>query len=281
MNTARTSAIAISTAASLALAGCVSAPPDDPREITFADIGHVHDLSYDDATDTLYIASHYGLYMWTAEELSGPLGGHGHDFMGFARATEGEMIAGGHPDAASGWGNHMGFAVSDDTGETWESLSLTGEVDFHDIEFTANGYVGYDSQTSGIIYSEDGVTWEQRNVVPTIDLAVSPDGNDTWVLTTPDAVVITLDGALTFGVFENAPAGLISLAWPEQDSLYGITVDGTVVMTRDVGAMWETLGTAPDLGAFQATADGTLFVATSTGIYVSTDDGATWETVLG
>ena len=269
--------IAVATVAGSAILSSCASAPERPGT---ADFGHIHDLSFESASDSLFIATHAGVYVLANGDVEGPLGDNRHDFMSFAMAPDGMMIGGGHPDSSAGWGNHMGFVVSADRGEEWESLSLTGQVDFHDIEFAGDGYVGYDSQTGVLAYSGDGVEWESRNTLALYDLAVSPDESETWIATTPDGMLVSVDGGANFGVFVDAPAETVYLDWSDAQGLWGITASGELVVSQDVGATWETAGTAPAVGVFEVTPDGTVYLATEASVYVSDDRGATWGDAL-
>ncbi|HEV2087666.1 MAG TPA: hypothetical protein VGR21_05090, partial [Cryptosporangiaceae bacterium] len=84
------------------------------------------------------------------------------------------------------------------------------------------------------------------------------------------------DGGRTFTRVADTP-GLLVLAWPTADALFGIGTNGVVHHSPDSGRTWQTRGrvdgqpeavTAPDANR--------LYVATPTGIYASTDGGNTF-----
>ncbi len=93
---------------------------------------HIHGVGVD-ADDTLYAGSHYGLYRinedGTAVRVSDV-----QDFMGFTTAGPKGFLASGHPGESQDGPPSVGLIQSTDGGQTWASLSLSGEADFHALE---------------------------------------------------------------------------------------------------------------------------------------------------
>ncbi|MBT2440148.1 hypothetical protein J7E93_08465 [Streptomyces sp. ISL-36] len=70
--------------------------------------------------------------------------------MGFTVARERTFLASGYPEPGSDEPGNRGLTESTDTGKTWKTKSLAGEVDLHALEY-ANGQIfGYDS-TNGLL----------------------------------------------------------------------------------------------------------------------------------
>jgi len=72
----------------------------------------------------------------------------------------------------------------------------------------------------------------------------------------------------------------VFLAWASQDTVWAVGTDGAVHRSADAGTTWTRTGTAggpPE--AFTADADGTVAVAISDAIVLSTDGGRTFAPV--
>ena len=90
---------------------------------------HVHGLAFSSDGKAILVPSHYGLTVYRSggwSEVNGPI----HDFAGFA-VSESAIYASGHPPEGSALPDPLGLVKSTDGGETWQSLALGGEVDFH------------------------------------------------------------------------------------------------------------------------------------------------------
>jgi photosystem II stability/assembly factor-like uncharacterized protein len=70
----------------------------------------------------------------------------------------------------------------------------------------------------------------------------------------------------------------VALAWPSPDALYALGPKGTVSRSRDAGASWTEVGSAPgEPAALTAIDDGTLIVALHDGSFAhTTDAGRSW-----
>ncbi len=93
---------------------------------------HVHGLGLDQQTQTLYIATHTGL--WAAEVRRSDASHRSlQDTMGFTLVRPGLFLGAGHPDlreAKPGVPPLLGLIESSDNGRTWQQLSLLGKGDF-------------------------------------------------------------------------------------------------------------------------------------------------------
>ena len=288
---------AVGAAVVVGMAGCSSTPPDQaaqPTGFTAAPtpentdatppaasdhpspaMGHIHALQINSADQTLYAAAHYGLFR-VAEgrppQLTGDLI---QDFMGFTVAGPDHFLASGHPGAGQPGPSNLGLIESTDGGQSWNTLSLSGEADFHALDYAHGRVYGLDSHTSEVMVSEDTLTWQARSPVAAVDLAVSPQDPDEILITTADGVQRTRDGGANYEAVPDAPT-LVYLSWPDTGALIGVDSAGSLYASDDGGTTWQArhrLAEPPQ--AVFASGDGGVFVATATAIYRSSDDAAT------
>lgn len=263
-------------AAALLLAACGggSEGHTDERGVSLA---HIHGMDVNPADDTLYAGSHHGVFRITGDGPPTQIAGLTRDFMGFTIVGGDHFLGSGH----AGPGEHdqpanLGLIESTDAGQTWQAMSLAGEVDFHAMEAKHNRVYGWDSQTGRIMVSHDMTTWDRRGRLGLADIAVSPTDPGQILATTQGGVARGTDGGRGFTTIENSPV-LYFLDWPSDDRLVGVDPQGTVHVSDDGGASWQRRGTVP--GSPQAIAthgSDEIYLATETAIYHSTDNGASF-----
>jgi hypothetical protein len=268
----------------MALAGCgqggeqAASPPepaaDQPGPVRLA---HVHGLGINPADGDLYAASHYGVFRLPAGGAPEQIAGRSQDTMGFTIVGPDHFLGSGHPDPSeSGQPPHLGLIESTDAGQAWRSLSLAGAADFHALEAKHDQVYGYDSQTRQIMVSADKTTWDPRARLALADFAVSPDSPDLLLATTQQGPARSTDGGRSFSPIAGAPL-LVLLDWPSTDRLVGVAPDGTVHTSADGGAGWTVTGQVPGQPEAITTHGAEVYVATDSGIYRSTDNGATFS----
>ena len=271
---------------SLSVAACSSGPGDaDPIGSSGPELGleHVHGLGLDPADGVLYAATHYGVWRIPDEGAATRVADRFQDTMGFTVVGPGTFLGSGHPDFRMDpdLPTRLGLIRSEDAGETWESLSLGGEADFHVLRAVHGKVYGWEAGTGRVMVSgDDGATWDARGAVDLRDLAVSPAEPDTLLATTGTGPLRSEDGGRTWVPVAAAPV-LVVLAWASPDSLYGVGPDGAVHHSADGGITWLArghVGGEPEALAV-ARHDGAefLLVAVSeTGILSSSDGGASF-----
>lgn len=243
-----------------------------------ASTAHVHALGINPADNTLYVASHDGLFRVTGSNPPEQVAGRTQDFMGFAIAGPDRFLGSGHPGPNdTDQPAHLGLIESTDAGQSWRPLSLSGEVDFHALN-TAHGRVyGYDSISGTLLVSQDGITWDRRARVAIADLAVSPDDPDHLVVTTEDGLAHSTDGGHGFEPRRGGPV-LVFVDWRSAERFVGIATDGTIHHSADGGSTWRPRGRVPGSPqAITSHGDSEVYVATEEGIYRSTDGGWTFS----
>lgn len=211
---------------------------------------HLHGLGYDEETDRLYLATHYGLFLLEDAMSSDPslyqVGETRDDLMGFTlHPTNGStMWASGHPAT----GGNLGVIQSTQHGFNWTHISDAdprGPVDFHSMTVSSKDPRVLAGAHAGQLY-------------------VSQDGGHEWFIT----------GDAPQGACFGAPC--LHLDPNEPERLYAGTLQGLLV-SNDLGQNWNTLHDAQTAAIAQSPADGTLYAfLAGIGLAVSTDAGDTW-----
>ncbi|TDD69841.1 exo-alpha-sialidase [Jiangella aurantiaca] len=270
-------------AAGLLLAGCGddgdSAGDADTGATAEAHVGepfdHIHGLGMVD--DVLYVATHNGLFAVSPDGRASAASSDDHDFMGFTVADTGEFLASGHPNSRTDLPPNLGLLESSDRGATWNTLSLSGEVDFHTLDAKAGTVYGYDSGSGELLTTTDRETWTSLGQIPLADVAINPDDAASVLVTTEQGPQLSTDGGRTFAVVEGAPVVMLA-EWPHADEVYGIAPDGAVHVSVDGGVTWEEragLGGPPQ--AMTVAHDGAIYVALEGSIVASSDGGERFE----
>lgn len=257
-------------------AACSSNAPDSAPPAIMPGMVHIHGLGINPTDETLYVATHYGLYTVEPDRAPQRVGNLVQDFMGFTVTGPDEFLASGHPDPADRQQPpHLGLIKSSDAGQSWESLSLRGSADFHALEYRHGRVYGHDSQSGTVMVSLDQQSWQRRAQLPASDLAVSPADADEVLATTRQGLFRSNDGAMTFAAVNGAPT-LVLVSWPERGPLIGVDLEGSLYTSTDNGQTWQprhTLNAKPQ--ALLAAGDGQVYIATDTAVYTSTDGGTT------
>lgn len=251
------------------LAACSQPAQDAPTALAF---GHVHGLGPNPATGELWIATHDGLFTLDdgnpqrVEQAP-------HDLMGFTVTGPDQFAASGHP-ATAGATNPMGLVTSSDAGRTLDPISLTGQADLHAIDTTGTRVVAYDAVTQTVVESTDnGRAFTPLAQLPAIDVAIGPD--DSVLVTGANYTLGQVTGGQTERVRTAPP-----LVYIDGDTtLAGISPTGLVWSSVD-GQTWKGRGELPGQPQALTANDDAWYAATTTGIYESTDDGATWKAML-
>ncbi|GAA2100163.1 F510_1955 family glycosylhydrolase [Nocardioides furvisabuli] len=270
--------VGLSVAAAL-LAGCGST--EDPAASDAAaageELGHVHSLDVNPADDTLYVASHHGVFALGADGFE-RVGEARFDAMSFTIADADRFLMSGHPEPGAGGPAHFGLSESKDSGRTWRSLSLEGAADFHALEASGDRVYGVDSQSGRLMSTEDGKRWRDLGQLPAADVAAHPGNPDLVLLTDGSGSLVRLQVPGSPEVVESAPR-LVLLDWDSEDLLVGAGPEGSVYRSVDGGDTWREVGSLPDVPHALTATESRWYAATGVGVHVSTDAGATWSEV--
>jgi hypothetical protein len=258
---------------------------DNPRPGDLAGdpgVSHVHGLGINPADGSLIVATHYGSFRIPPDgDDAVRIGDSFQDTMGFTVAGPDHFLGSGHPDLQgiqAGQPSRLGLIESNDGGETWTSLSLSGEVDFHGLAFAHDQVYGWDSGTGRFMVSTDREEWETRATLDLYGFAVDPDDADHILGASPDGLTESTDGGRTWNDAEGPQ--LLALSWDSQVGLWGADPGGIVWQRND--GEWNRVGPLPgEPQAFLATTEALYAAAHDdsgvTGIYRSTDGGRSWD----
>ncbi|MDY6999559.1 MAG: exo-alpha-sialidase [Actinomycetota bacterium] len=203
------------------------------------------------------------------------------DFMGFVVIGPDHFLASGHPGAGQPGPADLGLIESTDGGRSWYTLSLSGEADFHALDYAHGRVYGLDSHTGQLMISDDKQTWQARPSGGAVDLAVSPQSPDEFLVTTSGGLKRSRDGGSTYQPVVDAPT-MVYVSWPDTGPLIGVDPAGSLYASADGGETWQPRHRLADRPqAVFAGTDGDVFVATATAIYRSTDDAASVTEVAG
>ncbi len=270
-------------AATLLLTACAGTGPAEPPPTTLSapvtEFEHVHGIGVDPADDTVYVATHDGLFRSTSGGLV-RTNDSGRDLMGFTITGPGTFLSSGHPGPTEPVPNPLGIVESRDTGATWTTLGLAGEVDFHALEVTGGTIYGYDA-TNGVIRAsvDGGHTWEQRAALSALDIAADPADPTQLLATVQGGVAASRDGGRSFA----APSGpqLAYLSWAPDGTVYGLDVERGIFASTDAGATWNRTGTTAGgrPQALTAVSGTELLIATTSYLYRSDATGRSIATI--
>lgn len=260
--------------ASATTGGPSAAVPSEPiaSVAASAEWSHVHNLTVDG--DLLLIGTHGGLWSQLPGQPAQLVSEQPFDVMGFAQAGP-TMYASGHPGPGQDAPSDLGLQTSEDTGRTWESTSLLGEVDFHRLRAQDTVVAGLSAHDGRFLRSADaGTTWSDLGSPGLFDFALDPSDPEIVIGTQQSGPVHSSDGGQTFNAIPDAPL-LAFLAWTGT-TVYSIATDNTVQTSTDAGVTWEQMGQLEGQPqALGADGDRVVALAGST-IWDSTDGGRTF-----
>jgi phosphatidylglycerol:prolipoprotein diacylglycerol transferase len=272
--------------------GCLGDDPSSERRDAAApdpavgDPGpvHVHGLGVDPADDSLYIATHTGLFRQPrGQDQARRVADRYQDTMGFAVIGPRRFLGSGHPDGREGLPPFLGLIASSDAGRTWKPVSLLGKIDFHVLEPAGSRIYGFGSdfrtrRERMLVSSDGGRSWSAREAPESlVSLAIDPQDRGRVVASGETALYASDDSARRWRTLRG-PVGL--LAWGDGGSLYLVDRAGTVSVSADAGAAWTRAGEiggqpaafeAVGLALYAALHDGT--------IKLSRDRGRSWAVI--
>lgn len=311
IQTIRVVAAVLAVGAAAVLAGCTPiSGANEPRSpAATAGFGHVHGLGADPSTGETYAATHNGVWRIPTGALPDTystgagrnnvaeprqIAGRAQDTMGFTVGGPGLLLASGHPDPADRPAlnpPNLGLISSTDGAETWTSISLQGQTDFHDLDSVAldNGELrvyGYDAGAGTVTVSDDsGVTWSPGAQVELRDLAADPSRPDRVFGTSADGILVSEDSGETFAGVAGAPVLLLIVAMGEQagGGFIGIDPEGAVWRQDAEAGTWTKTGQtdgAPEALGYVGGTEPWILAADRRGIVASGDYGASWTILV-
>lgn len=281
----RTSLVAMTIVVATALLSTACAadqesnpPARNDRPADDSSVGHIHGLGIDPADDSLYVATHFGLFRVPETGKPTRVADRWQDTMAFTVVGPGHFLGSGHPDLAEDLPSHLGLIESTDAGESWTPLALQGEADFHILEPAGDVLYAYDATTSRLLRTEDRERFEEVLSGDLISVAAAKEP-DRLFATTGKGQVISVD-ASTGQTRELGGPVTAYLDTTVEGGLAGIGPDGVVRVSDDAGKTWQETGSiGGQPAAFTIIAQG-WYAATSDEAFRSSDNGDTWQQVL-
>ena len=266
--------LAAAAAGLLTVTGCTSdsAAGTDDGEVT---LEHVHGLAVDPADGELYAGTHYGIVRVSAEGELTRIADRVQDFMGFTVVGPAHYLASGHPGEGQPGPSNLGLIESTDGGQTWTTLSLEGEADFHALDAAQGVIYGYSG--GRLMVTDNKTDWTDLGAPSIADLAVDPSQPQRLLLTTEQGLALSEDGGETIALLPGAPL-LQLVAWsPDGTAVVGVAPDGTVHASTDGGRTWEERGQAGGAPEALGLNGEDVYVATDDAIVSSADGGTTFS----
>jgi photosystem II stability/assembly factor-like uncharacterized protein len=242
-------------------------------------VHHIHGLGVAPSDDTLYVATHTGLFKAAdGEQQLRRIGDSEQDIMGFSIVASDRFIGSGHPDPNdAGSPPNLGLIESRDGGRTWKNISLLGEADFHVLQSSGERIYGFNGIEGRLLVSSDaGRRWERRTPPAAMyALAIDPRDADHIVASTERGVFSSADAGKTWRPRRDDTAGL--LAWPAPDRLYLVDGQGQIERSPDGGRRWQPTGSIGGQPAALVAHDAELYAAlVDNSVKRSSDGGASW-----
>lgn len=243
--------------------GC-AAPQTSGTDAVPPVIEHIHGVAADPNSENLFVATHGGIFTLTPEgALAGPIGGYDFDAMGFT-VLDDALLASGHPGTqtpAELGSPNLGVIRSDDFGETWSPIALTGTTDFHTLTAGPDGTL-YGIASDGVdllISTDNGREWNRGATLAAADLAATNDG---LYAAAEEGLLLSTDNGASFAPVADAPL-LYALDVRPDGTLAGVGTDGAL-WSQNTEGTWQRL--YPLQGAAQA------FTAIGDDSFVVVDD---------
>lgn len=258
------------------LGGCAGDPQADGPDVDDTSMGHIHGLGVNPADDTLYAATHLGLFRVDDGQRT-RVADRWQDTMGFIVVGPDRFLASGHPDLREDLPTSLGLIESTDAGETWEPLALQGEADFHVLERAGDVLYAYDGTSGSLLSTRDQATFTELYAGPLLSVAavdskgpvLAADGNGRIIEIDPSDGGTRMVGGPPTVLLDAAPDGTVVSLDP----------DGSVSVSTDRGASWREVGSIGGQPSALTVARTGWYAATSETILRSTDDGRTWTPI--
>lgn len=268
-------------ATALLLAGCAGEDQDSPAPSAGDEraVGHIHGLGLDPADDTLYVATHHGLFHIGGSSEPRRVADRWQDTMAFTVVGPGQFLASGHPDLREDLPPHLGLIESTDAGETWQPLALQGEADFHILEQMGDDLYAYDATSGRLLVTQDKKSFTEVVQLPLRSITADPEDPDRLLGTTDRGRLMEIDAAT--GATSELPAPPLALLdTTSAGEVVSIDPAGAIHVSDDAGETWERRGEIGGQPAAFSVTDGEWYAATQDEVFQSTDDGSTWARIL-
>ena len=263
-----------------------------------------------DNGNSIYLATHNGLYNKNQNSSWVKVGSDKSDLMGFVidPKKEGVMYSSGHPVN----GGNLGFRISTDSGKTWQTISSVTDnpIDFHAMSISpVNNDILYGSPGGGyalFITKDEGKTWSAITTIPSqiVSIAANPlDANGVYI-GTGSGMFYSNDQGKNWKKTESEVIGdsvVSGLGYNQNNELYAYVMpntepvnnnnneNGYIIKSDESGNNWtKTNGQIPNVKAawkFALGPNGEIYTIVSqqisqndiaSSVYKSIDNGNSW-----
>lgn len=262
---------------------------------------HIHGLGYDSQNKQLFIATHYGLFVWRDGKLF-QYGESRDDYMGFSLVPSDPktIYTSGHPRG----GGNMGVMKSEDGGLSFKNIfrGLKGEtVDFHSMAVSSvNPRILYGWFHGKLYRSKDGgKSWSfpAARGLPSQGFCwggpcFAPDSREERVIYsgTPSGLLVSRDYGDNWTRLQNELGAVAAVGVHLSDSRkIFVFADGIgLAHSVDAGKHWNSANDGLNLRpkefvfafSFDSANANHIFAATGERIFQSTDGGKSWRQII-
>lgn len=204
------------------------------------------------------------------------------------------LLASGHPDQREQPTlnpPNLGLITSTDGAETWQTVSLHAESDFHDLAAIRLSsrelrVYGYDATRSTVRVSDvSGETWTDGATLELRDLVVDRADPDGVLATTANGLMVSDDAENTFTPLTSAPSlYLLDAVDPASGGGFVGVDTGGIIWHSGKDDAWISVGRTqgvPEALAFVGGQTSWLLVSDDRGVVASDDFGSSWTPLLG
>ena len=240
---------------------------------TLDSVSHIHHVKV--VGSKVLVLTHEGLYELVGENNIKLVGKEKIDVMGFV--SLGNVLVASGPAVGSKMPNPIGVIKSLDGGLTWNSVSLTGKVDFHFLEGLGSDLYGADSQTGKLMYSADsGVTWKTLGANTFTDIAVSPKKSGVAIAIKDSGLVLT-QNAFKSTTKIKGTLTMTQIEW-RKSGLYGLS-GSSLYKSTNSGKTWAKQSTFKGAPGLLSASDELMLVTVGSDIYTSKNDGKSFRKI--
>ena len=288
-------------------ASALVAPASSPAERSGAapEVHHIHGLTFDGSNpDVILVATHTGLVRLRPNAAPEWIGDHRFDLMGFTAHPKQPKLffASGHPDLRTYQRDqvgNLGLLLSEDGGQTWRSIALKGQADFHALAYSpGNGGELYGWNVAGQqglyrIKVKAGAAERPRGegLTDVLTLSASPDGAPRLLAGTRAGASMSEDRGESWRPVKGLPAGVpvTAVAYDVTDAravyAYVHGAGGGLMRSGDAGVTWKPLGfvsgaETPVIALAAGPGERVAVATTAADLLRSTDGGRSWQKML-
>lgn len=253
-------------AAVVLLTGCSAA-----EAASLSEVEHIHNVANDG--EAVYVGTHGGLFKFSE---SWELVGESFDVMGFTINGE-QFLASGHPGPGMSLPDPLGLIASDDQGEQWESLGLTGEVDFHYLRASADTVIGVAANYGMLVSSTDGgQSWNTIETTTLDDLSINPSDPQQVLIASQGKLLLT-DPLLEKSLEIETSFQVDKLVWFDKGIL--VLSENSLFLSDSIESKFQQIQMQFDSPIDISAQAETIVVRDQTGIHLSKDLGQNFELI--